>query len=109
MLRLPFTISLHEGFGESHLDLFLDLEGNSRLITFGTVASNWDLLQNGSEIEFQRKTDHRRVYLELEGEIEGKGKLKILLQGNANIKVKPDNVSGWNELRATIKDGTLML
>lgn len=99
---------MHEGFGDSHLDLFLDLDGNSRLITFGTAASNWDFLQKGSPIEFQRKKDHKRDYLNWEGELDGKGKLKILLRGTAKGRVLPENVSGWNDIKAFIKDGTLM-
>ncbi|TGK06891.1 hypothetical protein EHO59_01855 [Leptospira semungkisensis] len=109
MCELPFTISLHEGFGDSHLDLFLDIDGISRLITFGTVASNWPLLQNGTSIPFQRKKDHRRDYLDLEGEIEGKGRLRILFRGSAKAYSIPENVSGWTELTASIKDGTLTL
>lgn len=109
MWELPFTISLHENFGEPHLDLFLDIDGNSRLITFGTVASNWAPLQKGTGIEFLRKDDHRRVYLDLEGELNGKGKLKILLRGSAKLNARTELVSEWNRLTATLKDGTLML
>ncbi|TGL60791.1 hypothetical protein [Leptospira sarikeiensis] len=109
MREFPATLSLHEGFGDPHLDLFLDIDGNSRLITFGTAASNWEPLRKGSKITFQRKNDHRRVYLDLEGEIEEKGRLKILFRGNAKLDLKPDDVSGWTELTASIKDGTLML
>ncbi|GBF40015.1 hypothetical protein [Leptospira johnsonii] len=109
MSEFPCTLSLHEGFGEPHLDLFLDIDGNSRLITFGTVASYWDLLQSGSKITFQRKKDHRRIYLDLEGEIENKGRLRILFRGFAKTDSKSEEVSGWMELTATIKDGTMML
>ncbi|PJZ78154.1 hypothetical protein [Leptospira neocaledonica] len=109
MSEFPCTLSLHEGFGESHLDLFLDIDGNSRLITFGTIASYWDLLQSGSKITFQRKKDHRRIYLDLEGEIEEKGQLRILFRGSAKTDSKSEEVSGWTELTATIKDGTMIL
>lgn len=109
MNEFPCTLSLHEGFGDSHLDLFLDIDGNSRLITFGAVASYWELLQSGSKITFQRKNDHRRIYLDLEGEIEEKGRLRILYRGSAKTDSKPEEVSRWTELTATIKDGTMML
>lgn len=90
------------------MDLFLDIAGNSRLITFGTVASNRDLFESGSTITFQRKKDHRRIYLDLEGEIEKKGRLRILFRGSAKTDSKPDEVSGWTELTATIKDGIMI-
>ncbi|PJZ68331.1 hypothetical protein CH373_17350 [Leptospira perolatii] len=107
--ELPFTLSLHEGILEPHIDLFLDPGGISRLITFGTYVSGWELLQKGEEVTLLRKDDHRRIYMNYEGVIEGKGSIRILIRGTAKINASPESLSERTELRATLRDGLLHL
>ncbi|TGK20899.1 hypothetical protein EHO61_03305 [Leptospira fluminis] len=109
MEEFPFTLSFHGGYGGEHLDLFLDLDGFSRLITFGTAASLWDRLQEGGKVSFLRKEDHRRVYLEFEGEIDGKGWIRILARGQVRVESKLKNIAGCREISASLQNGKLLL
>ncbi|EPG73207.1 hypothetical protein LEP1GSC058_3687 [Leptospira fainei serovar Hurstbridge str. BUT 6] len=109
MDEFPFTISLHGGYGDEHLDLFLDIDGISRLITFGAQVSYWENLCQGGTVTFRRKEDHRRIYLEFEGEIDGKGWIRILTHGIALVESKLKNIKGSEEVQASLKDGKLLL
>ncbi|PJZ58649.1 hypothetical protein CH367_00920 [Leptospira barantonii] len=76
-----FTLSLHSDGNEEHLDLFLDPGAEENLSTFGTSDANLDDFLKGRVVEFEKKRSHRRIYLDFEGAIPGKGTIQIVLKG----------------------------
>lgn len=56
--------------GTWHFDWMIEEEGNERLVCF-RVMERVDQLARGARFEGERLADHRREYLEYEGEISG--------------------------------------
>ena len=76
-----FTLSYHyyaPGDARNHLELFLDLDGESPLETWCCFEKT----KRGQTCRFAAAPPHRRIYLEFAGKItENRGKLRILRQG----------------------------
>ncbi len=101
--EFQLRVALHDtGDGDSHLDLFIDVSASERLVTMEIPASAESFLKKsfGSENQLHlkgtipgpysegclitgiRKADHRRLYLEYEGEITGaRGTLTHIADG----------------------------
>lgn len=76
-----FTLSYHyyaPGDARNHLELFLDLDGESPLETWRCFEKT----KRGQTCRFAAAPPHRRIYLEFSGQIAGnRGKLRILRRG----------------------------
>jgi len=75
------TLSVHTfSSGERHLDLFL--ENDLDLFTLEIDFMYLDFFFQGIEIPYQKKANHRLIYLNYEGEIsQNRGNVKILWKG----------------------------
>ncbi|WP_244247643.1 hypothetical protein [Leptospira yasudae] len=98
-----FTLSLHSEENGEHLDLFLDPGQEENLLTFGTSDVNLDDFLKGRVVEFEKKRSHRRIYLEYEGAIPGKGKIQVVLKGRYDA----DTFQEGEKVRLKYKDGKL--
>jgi hypothetical protein len=80
------TISRHTLLDKSqHFDLFLDTGGDT-IITYEVVTSSLDL-PIYDVLECVRKQDHRRIYLEYQGEISNqRGFISIVWRGEYKNK-----------------------
>ena len=63
-----FVILAHTVNGETHYDLMLEVAGQEKLRTF--QLARWPLTV-GESCDCNQLEDHRRVYLDYEGEISG--------------------------------------
>ena len=63
-----FVILAHTVNGATHCDLMLEVAGQEKLRTY--QLSRWPLAV-GESCDCERLDDHRRVYLDYEGEISG--------------------------------------
>lgn len=71
-----------------HYDWMIEEEGNERLVCF-RVMVRVDELDRGARFEGERLADHRREYLEFEGEISGgRGRVKRVAAGKCD---------GWSD------------
>lgn len=67
----------------AHWDLLIELPDRERLATWRLAANP---LTSPDEIDAARIADHRRVYLEYEGEISGgRGRVRRLDRGSAEV------------------------
>lgn len=71
-----------------HYDWMIEQEGNERLVCF-RVTVRVDELTPGARFEGDRLADHRRAYLEYEGEISG-GRGRV-------TRVAAGECGGWRE------------
>lgn len=86
-----FTLSLHYGYKSAHhYDLFL--KEDAHLITYGldTIC--------GAKARARRKKNHRKLYLDYEGAIKGKGFVSIVLSGSYTRKKNGYMLSGLGYL-----------
>ena len=67
-----------------HYDWMIEEEGNERLVCF-RVMERVDELDRGARFEGERLADHRREYLEYEGEISGASGQGAEIQGGGEI------------------------
>lgn len=78
----------HAGQGSWHYDWMIEEEGSERLVCF-RVMVRVDALERGTRFEGERLADHRRAYLEYEGEISG---------GRGHVtRVAAGLCEGWRE------------
>ena len=78
------TISLHTRTEKEHIDIFFETssEDDKNLATYQAEIQDIDRLLEGEPVKINRKADHRRIYLDFEGDISGnRGEIKILWQG----------------------------
>ena len=74
-----FVILAHTVNGETHFDLMLEVEGQEKLRTY--QLAQWPLAV-GESCDCKQLDDHRRMYLDYEGEISGgRGSVKRVAQG----------------------------
>ena len=99
------TISEHTlPEGTSHLDIFFESDAEC-LITYEVFLSS-DNLYDNKILSCIRKKDHRKIYLDYEGEISNdRGFLKILLKG---FYIKKDCL-GNQKISIEIKDSNVIL
>jgi hypothetical protein len=82
---LRFTISRHEKPGEPHFDLFLEPARGDALTTFTTAAAPHQAAV-GEALPARRIADHRRAYLDFEGEVSGgRGTVRIVEAGTYRV------------------------
>lgn len=74
-----FVILAHTVNGETHYDLMLEVAGQEKLRTY--QLARWPLTV-GESCDCRQLDDHRRVYLDYEGEISGgRGVVKRVAAG----------------------------
>jgi hypothetical protein len=67
-MSLRFVILKHTANGQTHFDLMLEVEGQQKLRTL--QLPRWPL-EVGESCAAKQIGDHRRAYLEYEGEVSG--------------------------------------
>ncbi|MEZ5991449.1 MAG: hypothetical protein R3E76_03765 [Planctomycetota bacterium] len=78
-MALACVILEHTVNGAAHFDLMLEVEGQEKLRTYQLAA--WPLAV-GESCAVEALDDHRRVYLQFEGEISGgRGVVRRVLSG----------------------------
>jgi hypothetical protein len=88
MQPLRYVILRHDGVSEPHFDLMLETYP-------GSMLSTWRLQQwpVDGRIETTRLRDHRRLYLDYEGEIGGhRGFIHRIGEGQCEVAVGEGNV-----------------
>jgi hypothetical protein len=83
--QMRFVVLLHEGYGERHWDLFLEVEGREKLMAWHVMRGpeEWARAAEG-EIGAKRIGDHRKLYMTYEGEVSGgRGTVKRVAEGMA--------------------------
>ena len=92
-----YTLSLHYyGFKNTnnHLDLFIDVDGTSELISYKTLNLNIISLNKGFQVYLNQS--HRRLYLNYSGYISNnRGKIRILKKGY----ILPEKIFNSNDLK----------
>lgn len=74
------TLSLHELSDSKHYDLFL--EETEFLLTLELPFWNKEKVLSGCSVPFQRKANHRKIYLDYEGEVSNnRGSVQIIWKG----------------------------
>ncbi len=87
-MERAFVIQFHTGFRRDHYDLMI--ENGSALATF-ELDRRADEIPAGASINVTRLADHRREYLEYEGEISGgRGRVKIADRGRCEGNFEGD-------------------
>jgi hypothetical protein len=77
------TVLLHHELpdGTSHYDWMLELEPEAALTSF-RAGCRIDRLRPGQRVDVERVADHRRAYLDLEGEVAGgRGRVSRVARG----------------------------
>jgi len=80
-----FVVLLHEGHGERHYDLFLEVPGRERLMAWHVLRGpeEWGKVK---ELGAKRIGDHRKVYMEYEGKVSGgRGTVQRIAAGVAKV------------------------
>lgn len=82
MLRpLRYVVLHHTGYGEDHFDLLLEISPGSELASWR--CSDWPLKPDS---RVSKLPDHRRAYLEYEGEVSNnRGRVKRVQAGEVSI------------------------
>jgi hypothetical protein len=84
MAGLRYVVLHHTGIAEPHFDLLFELE--TGLMLAAVRCREWPL-SDGARAE--RIADHRRVYLEYEGEISGgRGSVRRIASGTCEVKIE---------------------
>jgi hypothetical protein len=84
MAGLRYVVLHHTGIAEPHFDLLFELSEGSMLAA--VRCREWPL-NDGAQ--FERIADHRRVYLEYEGEISGgRGNVRRIESGTCEVKIE---------------------
>ena len=91
-----FVILEHAGHGPTHCDLMLDVDGASPLATWQFPADPRDGSAAGRRI-----ADHRRAYLDYEGDISG-GRGSVRRIGAGTWDLLEETPASW---RVTLDDG----
>ncbi len=83
----------HETGNLEHYDIFFEMDGgNSNLLTYELAKEDWEKIQKGERVYCKRKKDHRKIYLDFEGEISGnRGIVKIVWKGFYDEKKNPES------------------
>jgi len=88
MEPLRYVILRHDGVSEPHFDLMIETYAGSMLSTWR--LQQWPIDQRA---EATRLRDHRRLYLDYEGEIGGhRGFVHRVAEGNCEVAVGEENV-----------------
>ncbi|MCL2646262.1 MAG: hypothetical protein FWD61_04545 [Phycisphaerales bacterium] len=89
-MEMRFVVLLHERHGEgggAHYDFFLEVPGREKLMAWRVSRGpeEWGKVDD-KELGVERIADHRKVYLEYEGEISGgRGTVKRVAEGVARV------------------------
>ncbi|MBZ0135596.1 MAG: hypothetical protein K8I27_04390 [Planctomycetes bacterium] len=86
-----FVILAHTVNGETHFDLMLEVAGQEKLRTY--QLARWPL-EVGESCDCTQLDDHRRMYLDYEGQISGgRGMVKRVMSGvwTGDIVLVPTN------------------
>jgi hypothetical protein len=87
MFPARFVVLHHTGIPQPHYDLLFELDENSPLAA--ARCSQWP---PSPATQFQRIADHRRIYLEYEGEISGgRGNVKQIASGSCQVEMNGDD------------------
>jgi hypothetical protein len=87
-----YVILAHTVNGETHFDLMLEVAGQEGLRTY--QLSRWPL-EVGESCDCNQLNDHRRVYLDYEGEISGgRGVVKRVAEGTWSGDITLHSVQG---------------
>lgn len=99
-MELNAVLSIHNTGKEEHGDLFIDVPGRIRLLTYHIepyllsrvqdhANNKWYIrteAEPGNSVQLVRKEDHRKIYLNYEGEIsENRGTIRIALKKTVQI------------------------
>ena len=88
MPALRYVILRHDGVSEPHFDLMLETYPGSMLSTWR--LQQWPVV---ARAQVTRLRDHRRLYLDYEGEIGGhRGFVHRIAEGNCEVAVGEANV-----------------
>lgn len=91
-MPLAFVILEHTVNGAAHFDLMLEVEGQEKLRTY--QLAKWPLEVSAS-CAVERLDDHRRLYLEFEGEIAGgRGVVRRVLSGTWSGEITLHSADG---------------
>lgn len=83
MSPLQYVILHHEGINAPHYDLMFETRPGSELATWHADA--WPLVPGAS---LTRLKEHRRVYLEFEGELTGRrGRVMRVARGDCDLEI----------------------
>jgi hypothetical protein len=83
MLPLRYTILWHDGIAEPHFDLMFQTRPGSALATWRSLA--WPIER---ETPLVRLKDHRRDFLEYEGELTGhRGRVRRVAGGTCELSI----------------------
>ena len=87
MPHARYVVLHHTGIPIPHYDLLIDLDPDSPLVA--ARCSDWPPT---AATKFQRLPDHRRIYLEYEGEISNnRGSVKRIAAGQCNVLFQQDD------------------
>ena len=82
------TLSFHFWGSKSHLDLFLEVENRTSLLTYSCFLDELEKFHKKEFINFTQKQDHRLLYLDYEGLVSNdRGFIKIIWKGKYKEKV----------------------
>lgn len=82
-----YVVLLHEGFGQAHYDIMLELEPGAKLATWQSPA--WPIT---ARTVTRRLPDHRREYLEYEGPVSGgRGRVRRISGGSCAVRQRGDD------------------
>jgi hypothetical protein len=88
MRRLQYVILHHEGIPEPHFDLMFETLPGSELATWRSPV--WPM---ESPVELTRLKDHRRTYLDYEGDLSNhRGRVHRVAQGKCEIEIAENAV-----------------
>jgi len=88
MPSLRYAILRHDGIADPHFDLMFETYPGSALATWRSPV--WPI---ESPVELTRLKDHRREYLQFEGEISGnRGNVSRVDDGACEVRVGENNV-----------------
>lgn len=83
-----FVVLCHEGYGATHYDVMLDMDGAGPLATWRVLLepASW-----GDWVPAERLPDHRRVYLTYEGEIsDNRGRVRRVDAGTFVVEQRDE-------------------
>jgi hypothetical protein len=87
-MPLRYAILHHTGIAAPHFDLMFETHAGSDLATWR--SSTWPIQ---ARTELTRLTDHRRAYLEFEGELtQRRGRVERLAGGTCSVEIGADAV-----------------
>jgi hypothetical protein len=86
--KLRYAILLHGGIDEPHYDLMFETRPGSDLATWRSPS--WPI---EAEAELTRLRDHRRIYLDFQGELSfGRGSVTRVAEGTCDVRIDENSI-----------------